>query len=166
MNIIVSPTSVVHSNLPRCAGYVIFKDETYQEVILVKTHRNHYSFPKGKLEKGESIEEGARRETEEETGLTPDSYTLISDIAIDEYTPKGFPSVRYYLAVLKDSSTLSEFTCDSEELEEVNWHYVKDINRLSGIKLARQRIAFLAQEIAINKWDSSSYSGENPIILS
>ena len=51
----------------RAAGGIVVRDGS---VLLV--HRPKYddwSFPKGKLEEGESWEEGAVREVEEETGL-------------------------------------------------------------------------------------------------
>lgn len=54
------------------AGAVVFRcesDGTRRFLLLQYRHR-HWDFPKGHVEAGETIEMAARRETEEETGLT------------------------------------------------------------------------------------------------
>ncbi len=48
------------------AGGVLFKDG---EVLLIMNPSNKWTFPKGLVEKGESIEETAIREVYEETGI-------------------------------------------------------------------------------------------------
>lgn len=47
------------------AGCICFKGNS---VLLIR-YFNHYSFPKGHIEKGETVEEAALRETEEESGI-------------------------------------------------------------------------------------------------
>ena len=76
----------------RAAGGVIERDGS---VLLV--HRPQYddwSFPKGKLEDGETWEQGALREVEEETGL---SCELGEELGRTEYEVTAGPKeVRYY----------------------------------------------------------------------
>jgi bis(5'-nucleosidyl)-tetraphosphatase len=48
------------------AGWIIFNDD---KVLLIKNSLGHWDFPKGRVEKGESLEKAAYRELEEETGL-------------------------------------------------------------------------------------------------
>jgi 8-oxo-dGTP diphosphatase len=58
------------SGVIRAAGGVVLGDEATATLLVV--HRPHYddwSFPKGKAEPGESDEDCALREVEEETGL-------------------------------------------------------------------------------------------------
>src|SRR6185436_5441679 len=43
-------------------------------IVLVHQHGNSWSFPKGAVEKEESLLEAAKREIEEETGITELSY--------------------------------------------------------------------------------------------
>jgi len=99
------------SLLVRAAGGIVVRDGA---VLLV--HRPKYddwSFPKGKLEDGESWEDGAVREVEEETGLR---CTVGREIGRTHYVVlQGPKEVRYY-----------EMTCDSEphaqnEVDAVRW---------------------------------------------
>ena len=79
----------------RAAGGIVLNDEG--EVLLV--HRDRYddwSFPKGKTEPGESDEDCALREVEEETGLR---CVLGEELESTRYTDsRGRPKVvRYWL---------------------------------------------------------------------
>jgi 8-oxo-dGTP diphosphatase len=85
-------TSVV-----RAAGGVVVRDDDSGTVLVV--HRPRYddwSFPKGKAEPGESDEDCALREVEEETGLR---CTLGDELPATSYTDaQGRPKrVRYWL---------------------------------------------------------------------
>ena len=83
----------------RAAGGLVHRrrDDGVEEVLLV--HRPAYddwSFPKGKLEAGESEEDAAAREVEEETGLR---CRLEGEVATTRYRDgRGRPkTVRYWL---------------------------------------------------------------------
>ncbi|MEM4389103.1 MAG: bis(5'-nucleosyl)-tetraphosphatase [Candidatus Micrarchaeia archaeon] len=53
------------------SGAVVFRRENGQILYLILHYEEgHWDFPKGKIEKGESIEATARREIAEETGIT------------------------------------------------------------------------------------------------
>jgi 8-oxo-dGTP diphosphatase len=98
----------------RAAGGLVVRGD---EVLLV--HRPRYddwTLPKGKLEAGESWEDGARREVEEETGLR---CALGEELPSDSYTdPRGRPkTVRWWrMSVLEDRG----FT-PGDEIDELRW---------------------------------------------
>jgi 8-oxo-dGTP diphosphatase len=86
------------SAVVRAAGGVVIRDGVRGPEILV-VHRPKYgdwSFPKGKAESGESDEDCARREVEEETGLI---CSLGDELSSTSYTDSaGRPKhVRYWL---------------------------------------------------------------------
>ena len=95
----------------RAAGGVIERDGS---VLLV--HRPAYddwSFPKGKLEDGETWEQGALREVEEETGLRCE---LGEELGRTKYTVDAGPKeVRYFRMACSGEPTAQN------EIDEVRW---------------------------------------------
>ena len=56
--------------LEKSAGAVVFRRQGNKiYYLLLRYELGHWGFPKGHIEKGETIEDTARREIEEETGL-------------------------------------------------------------------------------------------------
>jgi 8-oxo-dGTP diphosphatase len=95
------------------AGGVVERDG---RVLLV--HRPRYddwSFPKGKLDPGESFEHAALREVEEETGLR---CTLGRELPSAEYEVRGRPKlVRYWLMTPESEPGFEP----NEETDELRW---------------------------------------------
>jgi len=99
--------------LVRAAGGLVVRDD---RILLV--HRPKYddwTFPKGKAEDGESDEECALREVQEETGL---SCELVSPAGVTEYIDaKGRPKiVRWFLM----RPVAGEFE-PTDEVDELRW---------------------------------------------
>jgi 8-oxo-dGTP diphosphatase len=97
--------------LVRAAGGIVERDG---KVLLVHRPKfDDWSFPKGKLEDGETWEEGAAREVEEETGLR---CAVGEEVGRTHYVVlQGPKEVRYY-----------RMSCDGEaraqnEVDEVRW---------------------------------------------
>ena len=61
------------------AGCFLIKKETREIALIYRQKQEDYSFPKGHMEKGETLKETAIRETAEET-------KRVAEI-IDEYSP-------------------------------------------------------------------------------
>jgi 8-oxo-dGTP diphosphatase len=106
------------TDVVRAAGGVAVRDGTAgSEVLLI--HRERYgdwTFPKGKCERGESDEQCAVREVEEETGLVCE---LESDLGSTAYhDSRGRPKrVRYWrLRVVAGTARPRE-----GEVDEVRW---------------------------------------------
>jgi len=80
-NLLVNGQAIIfkyNKNMPieKSAGAVIFRKEGGKIYYLLlhypsnaKAPREYWDFPKGHIEKGENLEETAKREVEEETGL-------------------------------------------------------------------------------------------------
>jgi 8-oxo-dGTP diphosphatase len=96
------------------AGGIVLDDDG--RVALV--HRPRYddwSLPKGKLDPGESFEDAALREVEEETGLR---CTLVRELPAIEYEVRGRPKVvRYWAMEVADETRF----VPNDEVDQVRW---------------------------------------------
>lgn len=100
-------------------GAVVYRDIDKEiNFLIIKNKRSaHWSFPKGHVERGESLEQTACREVLEETGLHID---LLPDfITESEYTIQGRveKTVNIFLASTKDTRTIIQ----EEEIEDYIW---------------------------------------------
>ena len=97
----------------RAAGGVVIRDG-----LVVLVHRPRYddwTLPKGKLDAGESFEEAAIREIDEETGLRT---RLVRELPAVYYEVRGRPKVvRYWLMeVASDPGFVP-----NDEVDELRW---------------------------------------------
>jgi len=108
---------VTEKRIEAAGGVVMRRGPEETEIAVV--HRPRYddwSFPKGKLDPGETFEEAALREVREETGLT---CRLGPELAFAHYDDnKGRPKVvRYWLmAVIEDPGFEP-----NDEVDELRW---------------------------------------------
>ncbi len=51
-------------------GIIVYKSAAGWQVLLMKDMKNNWTFPKGKIEDGEDLQDTATREIEEEVGIT------------------------------------------------------------------------------------------------
>ena len=115
-----------------CAGFIVFDSKECKRTILVTTPTTktggggNQGFPKGKLKEKETLIQGAGRELEEETKLTPDQLVVYfkgdsihSPLpCVIEFNDRGNISVQYYPAYMKNPNVKLEFQ-DPEELAKV-----------------------------------------------
>jgi 8-oxo-dGTP diphosphatase len=107
-----SPTDVVQA----AGGLVVRRHQGALEIAVV--HRplhQDWSFPKGKLEEGETFESAALREVEEETGM---ACRLLRFIGHTEYVDrKGRPKAVAYWVMAAQSGSFAP----NAEVDEMRW---------------------------------------------
>ena len=108
---------LIGDDVVRAAGAVVWRRRD-RSVELLLVHRPKYddwSFPKGKSVGGESDQDCAVREVQEETSLR---VVLGLELASTSYVSKGSPKrVRYWLA----ESGRPDDACPQNEVDEVAW---------------------------------------------
>ncbi len=106
-----------------CGAVVLNQDKDRRKVLLIKNKRSaHWGFPKGHIEKGETQEETAIRETKEETGLDIDIVDGFS--CRSEYTIQGRveKAVVIFLAFAKNT----DVSIQEEEIDDYIWVDLSD----------------------------------------
>ena len=112
------------------AGTILLNLQTKKIGLVYREKDNSYTFPKGHLEKGETLQECAIRETEEET-LRTNHLLFDKEIYILKYTTPNSENVETYMYIaIDDGPTLKDIPlCDREIFEWVEYESV--INKLS-----------------------------------
>ena len=112
------------------AGALLWRSENgVLKVLLI--HRDRYddwSWPKGKLDKGESISEAAVREIREETGLSVNLGVKLSEIEykLDNGQRKV---VHYWAAEVTDKALANQNFVPDEEVGSLEWFTVADAKK-------------------------------------
>jgi 8-oxo-dGTP diphosphatase len=97
----------------RAAGGVVVRDG--RVAVVHRPKYDDWSLPKGKLDEGESFEDAALREVEEETGLR---CRLVRELPAVEYEVRGRPKlVRYWAMEVEDETPF----VPNDEVDEVRW---------------------------------------------
>jgi 8-oxo-dGTP diphosphatase len=114
--------------LIRAAGGVIVRDG---RVLLVhRPDHDDWSFPKGKLDAGESWEQAALREVEEETALV---CTLGDEVGTTHYVVEEQPKEVRYFRMTADGEAQAQ-----NEIDEVRWLPFEEARRLLTYERDRQ----------------------------
>lgn len=116
------------------------------EVFLVQHHAGHWAFPKGHANRGETPQQTAERELQEETGLTVQRY-LSSEPLLENYffSFQGkliSKTVQYFLALAQGEIFLQEL-----EIKSGRWLSLPEAMNLitfkEGKRVCQQAYDFL-----------------------
>jgi 8-oxo-dGTP diphosphatase len=129
-----SPTDVVQA----AGGLVIRRCDDVLQIALVHRPVHHdWSFPKGKLELGESFEDAALREVREETGLV---CRILRFIGHTEYVDrKGRPKAVAYWVMAAETGSFSP----NGEVDELRWVTLVEAGYLLSYPRDRELAAVL-----------------------
>ena len=114
------------TDVVQAAGGLIVRRnvETLEIVLVHRPVQQDWSFPKGKLEEGETLELTAVREVREETGM---ACRLVRFIGHTHYVDrKGRPKVVAYWVMEADSGTFAA----NAEVDELRW---LDLDQAGGL---------------------------------
>ena len=122
-------------------GAVLIVPIINDEVIFIKEYAaaiDDYmiTFPKGKIDKGETIEEAANRELQEEVGYKSKEIKLIKKL----YLAPGYIDHMTYVMVAKELSVSSLRGDEPEELEVIRVHRDDIINFLDKNEIIDSRV--------------------------
>jgi 8-oxo-dGTP pyrophosphatase MutT (NUDIX family) len=129
-----SQTEVVQA----AGGLVVRRHGGSLEIVVVhRPEQQDWSFPKGKLESGETSELAALREVREETGMT---CRLLRFIGHTEYVDrKGRPKTVAYWVMEAETGSFAP----NEEVDELRWLDLETAARLLSYPRDRELVAVL-----------------------
>jgi 8-oxo-dGTP pyrophosphatase MutT (NUDIX family) len=132
-----TPTEVIQA----AGGLVIRRQDGELQIAIV--HRpvhQDWSYPKGKLEDGETLEEAAQREVFEETGFI---CRLLRFIGHTDYIDrKGRPKVVAYWLMAADAGAFAV----NEEVDELRWLPLTGADQLLSYERDRELLAVVAAD--------------------
>jgi 8-oxo-dGTP diphosphatase len=104
--------------------------------------KGHWALPGGFVHMGEGLDEAARRELEEETGVTPTYFEQLHAFGAPRRDPRGRTISVAYLALVK---VAEQTVAAASDAADAKWYGVEDLPELAFdhadmIRLARQRL--------------------------
>jgi len=120
----VTKDSINKENMRVACRGIVKKDNLYLMVHLKKT--DIYTFPGGGILSGESLDECAKREVLEETGIKVKNLKL--KMSVTEYFIDSTWTNHYFTCEIEDMSNSQDLTDEEKELElEVVWKTEEEI---------------------------------------
>jgi 8-oxo-(d)GTP phosphatase len=127
----------------RAAGGVVHRtrdDGTVEVLVIHRPKYDDWTLPKGKLEPDESVEDGAVREVEEETGYRTEIERRIGETSYRDR--HGRPKRVTYYAMRPVSGEFAE----NREVDEVRWVTIEEAERLLSYSHDRNLVAQVSRK--------------------
>lgn len=120
---------VGHIPLSLCSAGVIIIDKNKRVLLQHRTDNNTWSIPGGIIEPGENVEEAAKREVHEETGLTVDELQLFNIYSGEEqhYIYPNGDEVYFINIVFITKMFQGKTVADGEESNEVRFFEIDNL---------------------------------------
>lgn len=100
-----------------CGALVVRRGKEESEILLIKHNGGHWAFPKGHVEAGETEEQTALREVQEETGLVVRLDTRYREMVTFSPAPRTMKDVIYFAATVVSGKETPQLT----EVSDVRW---------------------------------------------
>ena len=100
-----------------CGALVVRRGTDENELLLIKHNGGHWAFPKGHVESGETEEETAYREVQEETGLSVKIDTRDREMVTFSPAPRTMKDVVYFAATVVAGVETPQLS----EVSDVRW---------------------------------------------
>jgi 8-oxo-dGTP diphosphatase len=112
-------------------GAIVVKDE---KILLVKRdkapHKDLWAIPGGSVELGETLQEAAKREVREETGLTIKAIEPVHTFDLIERDERG--SVRFHYVIVDLSAKyISGELRSADDARDARWFTAKDLKHIA-----------------------------------
>lgn len=136
------------SEVPRVAvGAIVIKDE---KILLVKRNKapqkDLWAIPGGSVELGETLQEAAEREIQEETGLTVMAKEPVHTFDLIERNDRGAVRFHYVIVDLSAEYIKGELR-PADDARDARWFFPKDLANIALSESTRsllQKIGFLS----------------------
>jgi len=115
------------------AGCIVYRRNNKVYLLMILDRFGYWTFPKGKLEEGESLEETAVREVKEETGIDVEIERYLGETHYNySHSEKGNvdKTVHWYLAKVLSS----DITSAPGEITRAEWVDLESARKLCGYK--------------------------------
>ena len=139
------------------ADIVVFSfDGTHLNVLLIKRgnepYKGQWAFPGGFLEPDETLEEAARRELKEETGLTPKHFYEVGSFSDLDRDPRSRTISVAFASVVRPNQIKA---VAGDDAKEARWFDIHEMPRLAfdhekicRMALWKLRLAFINSPVA------------------
>ncbi|MBZ9791778.1 NUDIX domain-containing protein [Rhizobium sp. 3T7] len=120
------------SSIPKAASSAILQRGDRFLLVLRRNppSADMYAFPGGRAEPGETPEETALREFEEETGIKAESPNLLATYDLKTHAADGAVVSHFFLSVFRVEADRTAVAIAADDAADIGWFTVEEIRRL------------------------------------